>query len=494
MRLEACNISKRYGNTVALRGVPLSLEPGRVHALVGENGAGKSTLLKICAGVERQSRGEVLLDDEPFNPGSAHEARADGVALVFQELTVSQTLTVAENIFIDRLAEFKNAFGLVSTRRLNEVAAGLLQRLDLDIDPGTVAGSLDFGQMKCVEVCRALSVNPSIVLMDESTAFLNYTEVRAVLAVIARLRNEGIAVAFVSHHLNEVFEVADELTVLKDGAHVGTYLRDEVTQDQLHAAMVGRELADDLYPSCLPQPVAAKPLLSMQNVRLQKESPPLDLTLQAGEILGIAGLKGAGGEFLLEALAGDRKLFSGTIALEGKDITLSSPCNAWANGIAFLPGDRTGQGLITSFSIVENISMSVRPCIGPFFDFARADQLAREAITTLTIKADGPRITVDSLSGGNMQKVLLGKCLASTPNILLLNNPTRGVDLGARQEIYRVLVKLIEQGIGILLVSEDLPELLGLSHRIATFRRGQLEAVLANDASLTETDLVSRMI
>ncbi len=494
MLLEAENICKSFGSTVALHDVPITLRPGRIHALVGENGAGKSTLMKALAGAVRRDSGEIRLDGTPFNPASAAEARARGVALVFQELTISPSLSVAENIFIDRLAQFRSTFGLISRRRLNEAAREVLDRLHLDIDPDTEARELDLGQMKSIEICRGLSVSPKIILLDESTAFLNYTEVRSVLETMTRLRAHGIAVAFVSHHLDEVFEVADDLTVLKDGKFVGHYEHGDVSTRQLHDLMVGRELAHDLFPPRRPVMADARPVLTIRNARTRPSSPSYDLDLRCGEILGVSGLKSAGGERLIEALAGDRPMPDAQIKLSDRPVRLRTPHDSWSRRIAYLPGDRGGQGLITRFTITDNVSMSVLPRRGPFFDTAVARQLAQQAIAQLEIKAEGADTIVETLSGGNMQKVLLGKCLASNPVVLLMNNPTRGVDLGARQEIYRTLGALAGEGLGIVIVSEDLPELIGLSHRIAVFRHGRLEILMENDPPVSENALIARMI
>jgi ribose transport system ATP-binding protein len=490
LRLQARDVAKSYGGTAALRDAPLTLEPGRIHALVGENGAGKSTLLKIVGGAVRPDGGAMTLGGAPYAPASAAAARAAGVALIFQELTVCPRLTVAENVFIDSLRRFAGPLGLVSRRRMERAAAAVLDRLGVDIDPAGDADGLDLGQMKCVEIARALAVDPAVILLDESTAFLNHTEVEAVMRAMERLRDAGLAVAFVSHHLDEVFRVADDVTVLKDGRFVACRERSEIDASRLHELMVGRDLAHDLYPPRGPAPAGA-PLLTLTGARAARGAAPFDLTLAPGEILGLAGLKRAGGDQIVEALAGDAPLAEGRIALAGRPFAPRTPAQAWAAGVTYVPGDRTGQGLIPAFSIAENLAMGVRPRRGPFWDGPRADRIARDAMAALRIKAHGPAQPVEDLSGGNMQKVLLGKCLAAAPRLLLLNNPTRGVDLGARQEIYRALRRFADKGCGVLLLGEDLPELIGLCDRIAAFRRGALSAVFDARAGAGESAIVA---
>jgi ribose transport system ATP-binding protein len=492
VRLDAQSIVKRFGGTAALAGVPLTLEPGRVHALVGENGAGKSTLLKIAGGLFPPDSGRMTLGDMPYAPPSTAAARRQGVALVFQELTISPTLSVAENIFIDALRRFAGRTGLISRRRMEDAAAALLARLELDIDPATEAERLDLGQMKCVEICRGLAADPAIVLLDEATAFLNHRESRVVLDAMDRLRKLDLAVCFVSHHLDEVFAVADDVTVLKDGTFVGRYHKGDIGPSKLHELMVGRDLARDLFPP-RSAPPATSPILRVERALLERDALPFDLTLGSGEILGFAGLKRAGGDQVMEALAGDTPLYSGAILLDGRKRTLASPADAWKAGISYLPGDRTGQGLITQFSVSDNIAMAARPSRSGFYLQSAADALARDAMTVLAIKAEGLTTPVEALSGGNMQKVLLGKCLAVRPRVLLLSNPTRGVDLGARQEIYVALRNAAASGCAIILLSEDLPELIGLSDRIAVFKGNTLTAVFDAAQSVAESDIIAKM-
>lgn len=493
MHITASDISKRYGKTQALDNVSLSLTPGRVHALVGENGAGKSTLLKIICGVEKADAGRILVDDQPFSPSSAAVARAQGIELIFQEVTINPALSVAENIFIDRFRQYRGRLGLVDYKKMKRDAQTVLDRIDARVSVNQNLADLDLGQWKCIEICRALSTNPQAILLDESTAFLSRREVSAVLAAIAGLKQEGLAVAFISHHLDEVFDVADSLTVLKDGQTVGNYHIDEVDHRQLQALMVGREINTDIYPAHQ-HIVADSTRLSLRNFSVVAEAPDFDLDLSPGEILGIAGLKGAGGEKLVETIIGDRAPLRGRMTIEDKTYAPISPSDSWDSGIAYLPGDRTGEGLISIFNLLDNLTLAAMPRTGLFFAQRQAADMAQNQVDDLRINTNGIEAPVNSLSGGNMQKVVLGKCLAAQPRILVLNNPTRGVDVGARAEIYLILETLVCDGLSVLLLSEDLSELIGMSDRIAVIRNGQLARIFYAAESPSENDIVQHML
>jgi len=494
MQLTATDISKRYGSTVALDRVPLTLRPGEVHALVGENGAGKSTLLKIAAGAEQPDSGKLALDASPYRPRSLHEAQQSGVALVFQEVTINTSLTIAENIFIDRLRHFANGLGLVDARRLDARAQEILDSLGAGISVRQSLASLDLGKWKCIEIARALSYEPRVLLLDEATAFLNLQEVRAVLAAIERLQRHGLTIGFVSHHLDEVLQVADRLTILKDGRFVGSFGIEEVTLESIQSRMVGREFSASLYPERKPVAVSSQPLLSLDGLAAEPDFGPVSLSVNRGEVLGVGGLKGAGGESLLALLAGDRPPAAGSMRLDAAPYRPHAPVDAWRAGIAYLPGDRTAEGLLLDFSVLDNLVLAAEPRRGPFFDAAAAAALSERLIRQLRIKAPTPAVRCGDLSGGNLQKVVLGKCLAPRPRVLLLDNPTRGVDVGARAEIYRIIRALAEGGMAVLMLSQDLPELLGLSDRIVVMRRGGIAGQFGAGARPTEAEVVGQMV
>jgi ABC-type sugar transport system ATPase subunit len=493
MELRADGISKRFGNTRALSGVSARLTSGRIHALAGENGAGKSTLLKILAGVETPDEGTLQIDGAPYAPRSLRDAEQRGVALVFQELTINPSLGIAENIYIDRLRHFTGRFGLLNESRLQRAAQEIIDRLDLGISVRQSISTLDLGQLKCLEICRALSSNPSLILLDEATAFLGRREVAAVLEVMRTLRDSGLTLAFVSHHIHEVLEVADCVLILKDGHFVAELDEDAMSADIIHAQMVGRAVSADMYPP-RPAPRPRRPVLELQGVMPGAADTPTDLTLHEGEIVGLAGLRGAGGEDLIAVVAGDRLPAAGRMRLQDAPYAPRYPGDAWARKVAHLPGDRAREGLIGSFSVLDNLVMAVRPRRGPFFDQKAATRIAEEAVRALSIKVSAVSASCLTLSGGNLQKVLLGKCLAAHPVVLLLNQPTRGVDVGAREDIYRVIRAMADGGMAVLMLSEDLPEVLGLSDRVVVMRRGAVSGQFDLNAPCTEEDVVRCMV
>ena len=492
MRVAATHISRSFGSTRALIDVSVALEPGLVHALVGENGAGKSTLLKILAGAERADSGEVLLDGQPFAPRSLAEAEARGVGLVYQEITINPSLSIAENIYIGHLRRWRRG-GLLSTARMQREAQRVLDSFSAGISVSRSLSSLDLGQWKCIEIARALSLQPSVLLLDESTAFLNHREVDAVLSAMQALKRENMVIAFVSHHLAEVERVADRLTILKDGSKVGDYDSASIGRDEIQARMVGRGVSTGRPAAREPVPHPAGPVLSARAVASGARLAPLSFELRPGEIVGIAGLKGAGGERLMELIAGIVQPDSGGIQLGGGDYRVRTPADAWRQGVAYLPGDRTAEGLIVDASVLDNLVMARPPRRGPFFDRARAGRSARALIDRLRIKTSSKDARSGSLSGGNLQKVVLGKCLAIQPSVLLLHNPTRGVDIGARLEIYRILREEAASGLAALVLSEDLNELISLSDRILVMRAGAVAFTVDQPADATEDDIIRHM-
>ncbi len=480
-----------FGSTRALSGVSLTLGAGAVHALVGENGAGKSTLLKILGGAERPDAGTIAIDGEPYAPRSLADAVGRGIGLVFQEITINPSLSVAENIFAGQLRRFQRA-GMLVTRALMREAQALLDGFSAGFSVRQPLTALDLGQWKCIEIARALATRPRAVFFDESTAFLNHREVDVVLAAMRALKAQGLVVAFVSHHLSEVSAVADRLTILKDGRKVGDYEAGELDRDGIQSRMVGRDMSKGMYP---PRATVADkpPVLALANVSSGTRLAPLSLDLQPGEIVGIAGLKGAGGERLLETVAGVVAAAAGDTRLDAHPYAARTPTDAWAAGVAYLPGDRTTEGLIVEASVLDNLLMARPPRRGPFFDSRKARELAAGLIRRLHIKTHSANARTGSLSGGNLQKVVLGKCLATNPRVLLLNNPTRGVDVGARTEIYRSLRQAVDEGLAILLLSEDLNELIGLSDRLLVMRGGSVAARFDDPGAVTEEAIVRHM-
>jgi ABC-type sugar transport system ATPase subunit len=496
MRLLARDLAKSYGQTQAVAGVSINLEPGTVHALVGENGAGKSTTLRMLAGVERPDHGEMTLDGKAYTPNGSSDAAGHGVALVFQEITINRSLTIAENIFIDRLRQFSGRLGLINSRRVNQAAQTILDRLHLEISVSSDLERLNLGQWKCIEIARALSTDPKVLLLDESTAYLDHREVELVLDAIRRLKEQGITIAFVSHHLDEVRAVADHLTILKDGRQVGTFATEEISPDEIHRQMVGRDLSQGIYPARSTAAINAEAqtaIFEVQRVGLGQELIDASFEVHAGEVLGLAGLKGSGADGLFSVIAGDKPRTTGNMHLAGSSYEPATPADAWRAGVAYLPGDRTGEGLITEFSVLENLLMAGFPRWGPFFDRSAAVGRARTLISRIGIKTASVDSPCRALSGGNMQKVVIGKCLAIGPKLLLLNNPTRGVDVGARLEIYRLIRDLVDSGLAVILSSEDMPELIGMADRLLVFRSGRIVHQFTNAAATAEHEIVRHM-
>jgi ABC-type sugar transport system ATPase subunit len=491
VQIVATNISRAYGNTKALADVSITLRGGAIHALVGENGAGKSTLLKILGGTERPDAGAITIDGEPYAPQSLNEAISCGIGLVFQEITINPSLTVAENVFAGQLRRFRRG-GLLTEKTLAGKAQELLDSFSANISVRRPLSSLDLGQWKCIEIARALSTRPQAVFFDESTAFLNHREVEVVLNAFRALKAQGLTVAFVSHHLAEVGAVADRLTILKDGRKVGDFEAGELDREQIQSRMVGRDMSEGMYPPRAER-LDGPPALTLTNVAAIPRLAPLSLTLREGEIVGVAGLKGAGGERLLEIVAGVERPSGGEIRIGPLLGAARAPSESWAKGVAYLPGDRAAEGLIAGASVLDNLVMARPPRQGPWFDRRRALELATEMIRRLRIKTSSAKDPTSSLSGGNLQKLVLGKCLAANPRILLLNNPTRGVDVGARFEIYRSLRESAMKGLAMLVVSEDLNELIGLTDRILVMRAGVVAAEIDDPSSASEDALIRHM-
>ncbi len=486
------NVSKRFGPTVAVDNVSVRFAAGEIRAIVGENGAGKSTLLKIVSGIHKRDSGEVYLDDKPFNPENYVQAATEGVAYVFQETTINPYLGIAENIFINRLREFRTPLGLINRKKLNSAAQKILDDIGVDFKATDPIQSLNLGQWKTIEVARGLAYDPKVIFFDESTAFLNYNEVKAFLNIVKRLKERGMAIGIVTHHMNEIFELADTATVMKDGRWVADKKIKDITQDEIQQLMVGRKLSA-IYPD-KKEVLSDEITMKVEGLSCGDQLKDVTFELHKGEILGIGGLKGAGGDELLSIIYGDEKETAGKIWVENTEYAHKNPHDAMKNGFSMLPGERTIEGLITTFSIKDNINMGAMKKKGILTDQAKETKVANEMIQKVTIKTDSCEMPCDSLSGGNMQKVVIAKCLATNPKILLLNNPTRGIDVGARLEIYTVISELAKEGMSILMLSEDLGELIGVSDRTMILRRGEISKMYEFDETPTEESMITYML
>jgi ribose transport system ATP-binding protein len=495
--LRMRGIAKRFGGVHALRGVDFELRPGEVHALLGENGAGKSTLINVLSGVFADHDGTLEIEGRPVDFHAPGDAQAAGVATIHQELDLVPDMTVAENLFLGR--EPRTRLRLLDRRRLRDGARELLARTGVDIDPARTLRSLRVGEQQLVEIAKALSLQARILVMDEPTSALADAEVERLFQVIRDLRGHDIGVIYVSHRLEELAEIADRATVLRDGRLAGTVTMGETTRGELIRLMVGRRLGDLFPPG---EAEAGGELLAVERLTVLPRRPrpgrsePRDVSLRVrhGEIVGLAGLMGSGRTELLETLygAGVAGRRTGSVTFEGRRLSLSSPRAALAAGIGFVPEDRKELGLVLGQSVTANVTIAAlrRFAYAGLVRRRRERAAVAQSIADLQIKTPGRLAPVRTLSGGNQQKVVFAKQLLTRPRLLLLDEPTRGVDVGAKAEIYRLLAGLAGDGIGILLASSELPELIGICDRIVVMRAGtvalEVEAREATQEMLLE--------
>ncbi len=467
-------ISKAFAGLKVLNNVDFDVRPGEVHALLGENGAGKSTLIKVMAGLHSPDEGQIQLGGKPVRFASPREAHHAGISTVHQELLLFPELTVAENVFLGQTP--KTAAGLVDWKVMRRRARQLLDGLDsFDLDIDARVGTLSVANRQRVEIARALSQDARVVIMDEPTAALAEADVRRLMDIVRRLKQRGVGIVYVSHRMSEIFALADRVTVLRDGNHVGTHAIKDVDETKLVSMMVGRAI-DRLYPA--KQGDSGEVILELKNISYRGVVNDASLQLRRSEILGIAGLVGSGRTELALTIFGITPATSGSILLDGKPVRISSPEAARDLGIAYIPEDRGLQGLIKSQTIAENVALAnlKRLMRGIFVDGNKVMAAARNAIQQFGIRARGPEQQVRQLSGGNQQKVVLGKWLATAPRILIMDEPTRGIDVGAKAEIHQLMRKLAADGMAILMISSELPEVLGMSDRVLVMNSGRIAA------------------
>ena len=489
---EVRHLSKAFPGVRALDDVSLRLRRGTVHALVGENGAGKSTLMRIIAGLIAPDAGELRLESQPLRCESPRQALASGIAMIHQELNLMPYLTVAENIWIRR--EPLNALRLVRHGELRRRTRALLERLRMDIDPETELRTLPIAGRQLVEIARALSHEPKLLIMDEPTSALTEREAEHLFGVIRALTAQGAGVFYITHRMEELFAIADDISVLRDGRHIATGPAAEFTRDALIHMMVGRELSG-LFPGA-PSPQSAV-ALSARGLTRAEEFHDVSFDLHAGEILGVAGLIGSGRTALACTLFGLTTADSGTIRIGGHETRIDSPAAAMAHGVALVTEDRKETGCFCGLSVLENLEISVLSRDFVRFGFVRA-RAAREAcalmLSELRVRTRGLEERIENLSGGNQQKVLIGRCLLTRPRVLILDEPTRGIDVGAKAEIHQLIARLAGQGTAVLLISSEMPEILGMSHRIMVMHEGRLTGILDRSEAdpVTIMDLASR--
>jgi ribose transport system ATP-binding protein len=488
--LEASAISKAFPGVQALEDVRLHLHRGEVLAVVGENGAGKSTLMKILGGVLTPDGGVIRLDGREISIGRVEEAERLGIVLIHQELNLAEHLDVAGNVFLGREPRWGGPLGLIH-RRIYAETEQITRRLGLDCSPRSLVSQLSPGQQQLVEIARALSLRSRILILDEPTSSLTERETGRLFQVIRDLKREGISVVYISHRLKEVETIADRVTVLRDGRNAGELARAEIRHENMVRLMVGRELKQ-FFQRSHAQPSAGTnprpPILEVRGLRLiARQDRPIHFTIRAGEVVGMAGLMGAGRTELAEALFGIRPVVEGEVYLDGRLVRLRHPAEAIAAGIFLVPEDRRWQGLVLSASVKENISLASldqvsrwRLVVPP-----REQELARSMCARLNVRTPTVQQIAGLLSGGNQQKVVLAKWLCRTPRLLILDEPTRGIDVGAKTEIYALMDRLAGQGLAVLMISSDLEEILGMSDRVLVMHQGSLAGELAR-ADLNE--------
>jgi len=482
--LRLSGITKRFLDVTALENVSFELRRGEVHALCGENGAGKSTLMKILSGQLLPDAGEITFKDRPVRFASTSQAQAAGIAMIHQELNLVPHLSVAENIF---LAREPRRGPFIDRKRLHADAQRCLDRLGVDIAPGAIVRTLSVAQRQMIEIAKALSIDAEVLIMDEPTSSLTESETGQLFKVIRELQGAGVALVYISHRLDEMARIVDRITVLRDGRHVSTDDIATTSADEVVMRMVGRTL-DDKFPPVTRAPTAAV-LLSVQGLTRRGVFADVGFELRRGEILGFAGLMGAGRTEVARAVFGADLPDAGTVRLEGKALSIRSPRDAIAHGIAYLSEDRKGEGLALTMTVAHNVSLANPAGVADRFGFIRFAQesaVAQRYIDSLSIRTPSTRQAVRLLSGGNQQKVVIAKWLFRDSRVLFFDEPTRGIDVGAKYAIYKLLDELAAQGIGVVLISSELPEILGMTDRVAVFHAGRLSTVLQTRATNQE--------
>ncbi len=479
--LEIHGIRKGFPGVVALDNVGFKLRAGTVHALMGENGAGKSTLMKIIAGIYMPDRGDISLKGQKITLKSPIDALNQGIAMIHQELNLMPFMTVAENVWITR--EPKNRFGFVDHAALYRQTEALFKTLNIDIDVRVEVQTLSVANRQMVEIAKAVSYNSDVLIMDEPTSALTEKEVAHLFAIIRTLRAQGKGIIYITHKMNELFEIADEFSVFRDGKYIATKLSSEVTRDDIIKMMVGREITQ-MFPK-LEVPIG-EVVLSVKDLCLVGVFSDISFDVRAGEIVGMAGLVGSGRSNVAEALFGVTPATSGTITINGKQVVMHSPAVALAEGMAFLTEDRKETGCFLGLNIQENMDSAVLNQRYVKNGFVQNKQLNADCIAMaqrLRVKTPGMDEIILNLSGGNQQKVLVGRWLLTNPKILILDEPTRGIDVGAKAEIHRLVSELAGQGVAILMISSEMPEVLGMSDRIVVMHEGHVSGILdRNDA------------
>lgn len=475
MKIEMKGIEKSFGTNQVLKNAGFLLQDGEVHALMGENGAGKSTLMKILTGVYTKDAGNIFVDEQEVVYQNPQEAEKAGIVFIYQELNVLFDLTVEENLFMGK--ELTKGFGICDKKRMRAKAREIMDRMGVRIPVTAQMSELSVGQQQMVEICKALLADAKVLIMDEPTAALTQSETEILFDVIRSLRQKGVSIIYISHRMEEIFELCDRITVLRDGSYIDTKYIKDICMDDIVQMMIGRTIGER-FPKRNAQ--IGKEVLRVEGLTCGRMFENISFGVRAGEVLGFSGLMGAGRTEIMHAIFGNISLESGKIFIEGKEITIKNPRQAIAAGIGFITEDRKSEGLLLEKSIEENIVIANLKKVSQKAVLSKEEQtkLVKNGIKEFRIKCFGPEHECRNLSGGNQQKVILAKWVYTEPKILILDEPTRGVDIAAKKEIYTVINEMAEKGVAILLVSSELPEVLGMSDRIAVVHEGKITGII----------------
>jgi ribose transport system ATP-binding protein len=483
-RVVMANISKSFGGVQALRDVSITIRKGEIHVLVGENGAGKSTLMKILAGSYRKDRGEIFIDDVKVNIANPHIGRHLGIGIIYQEFALAPDLTVAENVFLGRL---RSRNGFVRWKEMHDETKALIEDLGFDVDPRAKVGGLSVAFQQVVEIAKALSEKVKILILDEPTAVLAPHEVEQLFVILKKLKEQGVSIIYISHRLEEIFRIADTVTVMKDGSVTANRLPGATNVDEIISLMIGRTLSD-MYPARDAR--IGDPILKVAGLQNGERAKDISFELRSGEVLGIAGMVGSGRTEVARAIFGADRKNAGTVSIDGREAGIGSPRDGVRAGIALVPEDRKKEGVILPMSIRGNITMaSLSKVSGLLGGLKRGKekQIAESLIARLSIRAPGSITPVGQLSGGNQQKVVLAKWFNTECRVIILDEPTRGVDVGAKFEIYTLINRLAKEGLGVIIISSELVELIGMCDRVIVMRGGRMQGSLARPAITEES-------
>lgn len=484
MQIEMKGIDKSFGQNQVLKDAGFVLDSGEVHALMGENGAGKSTLMKILTGVYTRDGGTVVVDGKEVLYKNPQEAEKAGIVFIHQELNVLFDLTVEENLFLGK--EIRNKLGMCNQKAMRKKAEETLERLGVHIPVDKVMSELSVGQQQMIEICKALMVDAKVIIMDEPTAALTQSETAVLFEVIQSLRKKGVSIVYISHRMEEIFELCDRITVLRDGSYIGTKKIPETNMNEIVKMMIGREIGER-YPKR--EVTIGKEVLKVKGLTKRGVFQDVEFSVRAGEVLGVSGLMGAGRTEIMQAIFGNLSYEGGDIFIDGELAVIKNPLQAMEHGIGFITEDRKTEGLMLEESIKKNISLANLGRIsgkGGVINKTSEDELVNKAIEELHIKCFGPLHECNNLSGGNQQKVVFAKWIYTNPKILILDEPTRGVDIGAKKEIYSIINELAAKGVAIIMVSSELPEILGMSDRIMVVREGLIRGIITQEEANQE--------